>query len=781
MPSDDSTALDVFFSYSHHDEKLRDALEIHLAPLKRDRSIRAWHDRKIAAGRQWEGEIVRQLNSADLVLLLISPDFLASNFCVDREMVRALERHAAGEARVVPVILRPADWQTEDFVLLQALPRDGKPVTKWRNRDEAFVEIARGLREVIAELQDARGGDSSRESPEPAYPDDATRELSESLKDAYWRRAELNASGGDKTAVVEDISRLQGAQLKTGDSATSLVPSAAPRVFISYSHDSPEHSDRVLTLADRLRLEGIDAQIDQYEEAPPGGWQLRMEDELEAADFILVIATETYERRRHGREEKGKGHGVRFEGAILSQTLYEQALHNESCVPVVFSSDDRAHIPVYLRASTYYDLETGAGYEALYRRLTSQRAVLKPAIGKSKDLPPKKRRGVFEPTASCSDEATRELSQDDNGARTPRQRPRTPREPSEADAARPRSNAPPSQLEKAIANEPDWQKRRRLIERVPADAQDAAIALATLDRLRCRTRNGNDLFFLERATVAVAEKWRDAEHGAEDLRHRLYDHIPAPSEDLFRWIVTRDGRVPLWRDIYAGSFLMGSPKGEKGTYDDELPRHTVVVRSPFRMAVVPVTITQYAAFDPEHRSYHQGKVTDEQIGLHPVESVSWYEACAFCRWLSPRLAGARLPTEDEWEYACRAGTETRYWNGDDSALGEVAWYAANSDYRTHRVGRKLANPWDLYDVHGNVSEWTASQWTTDYSGRKDGVEVDPSVPAAASISATGGLRVDRGGCYNDSARDARSTCRVRNRPWESGGDLGFRVLQTAAR
>ncbi len=150
-----------------------------------------------------------------------------------------------------------------------------------------------------------------------------------------------------------------------------------PRIFISYSHDSPEHVDRVLALVDRLRAEGVDARLDQYEVSPPQGWQLWMEDEIEAADFVLVVATETYEQRRRGRQEKGEGLGVRFEGAILSQTLYDQALHNESVIPVVFSSSDAAYVPVFLKAVNRYDLGSKGGYDNLYRRLTDQPRIRK--------------------------------------------------------------------------------------------------------------------------------------------------------------------------------------------------------------------------------------------------------------------------------------------------------------------------------------------------------------------------------------------------------------------
>ncbi len=145
--------LSIFVSYSHRDEALRSSLETHLALLKREGSIRTWHDRRIGTGREWEGEIDRHLESADLVLLLISPDFVASDYCIDREMVRALERHETGEAQVVPVILRPADWQTTAFARLQALPRDGRAITTWRTQDEAFADVVRGIRSVVAELR----------------------------------------------------------------------------------------------------------------------------------------------------------------------------------------------------------------------------------------------------------------------------------------------------------------------------------------------------------------------------------------------------------------------------------------------------------------------------------------------------------------------------------------------------------------------------------------------------------------------------------------------------
>ena len=149
----DSCRIEIFYSYSHRDTKLRDELEKHLSILKRQGHIEAWHDRQISAGREWAGDIDKKLNSADLILLLISADFLASDYCYDIEMKRAMERYENGEALVIPIILRPVDWRGGVFGKLQALPTDAKPVTDWRNRDRAFENIARGIRNQVERLR----------------------------------------------------------------------------------------------------------------------------------------------------------------------------------------------------------------------------------------------------------------------------------------------------------------------------------------------------------------------------------------------------------------------------------------------------------------------------------------------------------------------------------------------------------------------------------------------------------------------------------------------------
>ena len=160
-------AIKIFFSYAHEDEDLRDELAKHLSILQRQGVITAWYDREISAGTEWAGEIDKHLNTAQVILLLISADFLASNYCYDIELTRAMERHAARAARVIPVILREVDWKGAHFGKLQALPTNAEPVDNWASRDRAFADIARGIRKAVEELTRVDGLQLSNDT-EPA-------------------------------------------------------------------------------------------------------------------------------------------------------------------------------------------------------------------------------------------------------------------------------------------------------------------------------------------------------------------------------------------------------------------------------------------------------------------------------------------------------------------------------------------------------------------------------------------------------------------------------------
>ncbi len=152
LPKLSSQRIEVFFSYAHEDEEMRNELAKHLQVLVRQGIISEWHDREISAGTEWRGSIDAHLNTAHIILLLISSDFMASHYCYDIEMRRALERHNAQEACVIPVILRSVIWENTPFAKLQALPIDGRPVSSWPDRDAALTNIAKGIRTAIEKL-----------------------------------------------------------------------------------------------------------------------------------------------------------------------------------------------------------------------------------------------------------------------------------------------------------------------------------------------------------------------------------------------------------------------------------------------------------------------------------------------------------------------------------------------------------------------------------------------------------------------------------------------------
>lgn len=159
--------IEIFFCYAHEDEPFRQALEKRLSVLKRQGVISIWHDREISAGAMWEREIETHLNSARLILLLVSPDFLDSEYCYSIELKGALERHERDEALVIPIIVRPVHWKTAPFSHLLVLPTDGTPLTDryWHTIDDAFLNVIEGIRRAIETLSQPakRGTDWTRE------------------------------------------------------------------------------------------------------------------------------------------------------------------------------------------------------------------------------------------------------------------------------------------------------------------------------------------------------------------------------------------------------------------------------------------------------------------------------------------------------------------------------------------------------------------------------------------------------------------------------------------
>ncbi|MDB9348739.1 SUMF1/EgtB/PvdO family nonheme iron enzyme, partial [Nodularia spumigena] len=338
-----------------------------------------------------------------------------------------------------------------------------------------------------------------------------------------------------------------------------------PKVFISYSWDSPEHKQRVLALSDKLCEWGIDSNLDQYELAPPQGWPRWMERQIEQADFVLVICTKIYKLRYEGKEEPGRGNGVRWEGNLICQNFYNKGTLNRKFIPILLESGKFEDIPTPLQGTTHYFAHNDEGYENLYRHLTNQPANEKPDLGKLRRLS-RVQHHVTYPTPS------KPTQQEDQGF-------------------------------------------------------------------------------------------------TEDLGHGV--------------------KLEMVK-IIGDTFTMGASKKEERSSDDERPEHQVTVPS-FYMGRYLVTQAQWARVAA---SFPQIKRKLEIRPSHfkgddnlPVESISWYDAFEFCKRLSQKTGrDYRLPSEAEWEYACRAGTVTHFHFGDIITT-EVANYDGNYTYGNSPKGQ----------------------------------------------------------------------------------------------
>ena len=213
-----------------------------------------------------------------------------------------------------------------------------------------------------------------------------------------------------------------------------------------------------------------------------------------------------------------------------------------------------------------------------------------------------------------------------------------------------------------------------------------------------------------------------------------------------------------------GTFTMGSP--DSSSWDNEKPQHEVTINQGFYLGKCEVTQGEWEAVMGSNPSFYSGSEK-------PVQSVSWHEVQDFVHRLNVAAGDSlyRLPTEGQWEYACRAGTTTQWSFGEnESDLENYAWYSGNnSPIGPKSVGTKLANPWGLFDMHGNVEEW-CQDWDGEYSSS---AQADPPGPVSGS------RRVTRGGSFYQTAQYVRSTKRYRVPPGAAGGGIGFRLLRRA--
>jgi formylglycine-generating enzyme required for sulfatase activity len=330
-----------------------------------------------------------------------------------------------------------------------------------------------------------------------------------------------------------------------------------------------------------------------------------------------------------------------------------------------------------------------------------------------------------------------------------------------------------------VVKRPVFHKNLNLIEMCLDDAAEKT-PLPFMELMELDAGMDIDLWERQYAATQVLNRFDDSV--IKRLLPRLREHPSEKIKSLIRELAAKAVQKVIKEEkggyelvfIPGGTFMMGSPETEEGRYDDESPLHEVRV-SDFYMGRYPVTNEEYGRFLAENKEMKEpGNWGDRNFNQprQPVVGVSWEDAQVYAKW-----AGLQLPSEAQWEYACRAGTTTRFYTGDkEEDLSRAGWYSKNSGSSLHPVGEKEPNAFGLYDMHGNVREWCldccenkGGKIITDTY--KDGL-VDP-------VCKAGSYRVRRGGSWGYGARFCRSAYRYGNAPDNRDQNLGFRLLRVA--
>ncbi|XXT22297.1 SUMF1/EgtB/PvdO family nonheme iron enzyme [Sorangium sp. So ce429] len=860
-------AVNVFISYAPADRSYLEALEAHLAPLKRQGLVSMWHRGRIGAGAARDESIAAELSAAEVVVLLVSEAFLASDSCYEQELDAALERHRRGAARVVPVVVRACDWEGTALAKLEALPRDGGAVTSWDNPDEAWRDVVRGIRAAVEEAAVSARQEAVLARPAPASAlaatlreaEEAIRAIDRQIAAAQKRRVRLQAAGASTAEVDEEIidlrrRRREGGQLHVGEELSDgrylLLERIGRGGFATVwrALDAGRGDQPVAIKVLHPNLAGDEGRRERFFRGA------RAMAELDHPGVVRIL------------EPKGEDGGWHYfvmelvEGEDVYSAVIGKRLPAERVVPMLLRAGEALSF-AHERGLVHRDVKPAnilLDAEGI-PRLTDFDLVW------ARDTTGGTRSGAMGTFLYAAPELMHRPQDADaradvyglgmtavfclHGAELP---PIMMRYPGRVLERLPCSEAVQKVLERAI----EFEAAERFPD-VAAFCEALRGAAAGEDRPRQETlqrvRRADDM--LEQAVRLDLEKGGPVRHrieqailepraarvqgpvmltdwtvlapptsleaadGAERSEHILVmgswiliwprHPISGATERLFeergafRCAVIEELGIlrPLqvtyqsdffeallpWVDIPGGEFLMGSPSEDPESYERERPQQRLEVAE-FVLAATPVTVGQYVAV-------LGSAAREERNASQPITKVTWVEAIEFCNALS-RLAGRqpcytlapdsvvwvqdangfRLPQEAEWEYACRAGTTTRYFFGNGKRdLEDFAWYVNNSAGRTASVGQKKANPWNLYDMHGNVWEWN---WD-EYRMLDKATSPEALRERVAYHTGKDNFRVVRGGSFLDWPKWLRAASRIGHSPMYQNVHLGFRCAGPA--
>ena len=770
----------VFLSYSHQetDKAWAARLLTHLGVLEKERRLAVWSDHLLRAGNVWNAEIAKAIETADVAVLLITANFLTSRFIREQEVPRLLERWRGEELVIVPVILSSCPWQSVDWLeAMQVRPSEAEPLASFEG-EAANRELALLVGE-IEELIRHRPTDPSRpaEEPEPRYTDKPSRQLADSLAAAYRQLEELVSADQDTRDARETVLDLkrrlrEEGQLKPGDFLAEgryrllhvLGRGGFSTVFKAY--------DRLTTQT--VAVKALHTQYSQDKTRRDRFFRgARKMGELQHQGIVRVIESKNVDGGYHyfvmecigggDLQQAVRAGGIAgTRGLSILQEVAEaldfahrhQVVHRDvKPANILLTSDGRAKLTDFdlVRA---FDTTGGTKTGSL---LGTVLYMAPEAMIAAEDA------GVAADVYSLAMTAAFIL----HGA-----------------------EIPPSVL--------------RGVEGFLGSLEAPQGVKAAL--LRATAMESQE------RQPSVLELWTAIEEGmrSESIQEeaplqpkRTETNSPAVIKPLkLEWSEGRDahgegsllsvnGIKQRFRWIEPGTFQMGSPESEAGRFDREGPVHAVELTRGFWMADTPCTQALWEAVMGSNPSQFQSP-------QRPVETVSWHDCLGFIdhlNALSPDL-DFRLPSEAEWEFACRAGTEAATWLGDLEIVGErnaplldeIAWYGGNSGVAfdlsngfetrpwrekqhahtragTREVRQRKANPWALYDMLGNVFEWCRDGQR---KYRAEAVE-DPEGPVDSA------LRVIRGGSWFSYARYVRAAYRYAREPGLRDDFLGFRL------